>query len=61
MCAGQSSEFSVTLMAFVLELTLSRRRMVNAVAGPRARDLSQGAVGGMLGQLGYSQSEVVKL
>ncbi|ORY90191.1 hypothetical protein BCR35DRAFT_299760 [Leucosporidium creatinivorum] len=36
-------------------------QMVNAVAGPRARDLSQGPVGGMLGQLGYSQDEVVKL
>ncbi|KAK4055153.1 hypothetical protein OIV83_000433 [Microbotryomycetes sp. JL201] len=35
--------------------------MVEAVAGPRARDLSQGPVGGMLRQLGYSDDQVVKL
>ncbi|KAM0793535.1 hypothetical protein ACM66B_000973 [Microbotryomycetes sp. NB124-2] len=35
--------------------------MVEAVAGPRARDLSQGPVGGMLLQLGYTNDEVVKL
>lgn len=37
------------------------RRMVNAIAGPRARDLSQGPIGGILGELGYGKGEVVKL
>ncbi|GAA5858720.1 hypothetical protein JCM8547_004955 [Rhodosporidiobolus lusitaniae] len=35
--------------------------MVNAVAGPRGRNFSQGPVGGILGELGYKQGEVVKL
>lgn len=35
--------------------------MVTAVAGPRARDLSQGPVGGILGRLGYTSQEVIKL
>ncbi|GAA6002697.1 hypothetical protein JCM10207_007632 [Rhodosporidiobolus poonsookiae] len=35
--------------------------MVNAVAGPRGRNFSQGPVGGMLKELGYKEGEVVKL
>ncbi|GAA5827251.1 hypothetical protein JCM11251_001191 [Rhodosporidiobolus azoricus] len=35
--------------------------MINAVAGPRGRNFSQGPVGGILGELGYSSKEVVKL
>lgn len=35
--------------------------MVNAVAGPRGRNFSQGSVGGILGELGYTKQEVVKL
>lgn len=37
------------------------RSMVEAVAGPRGRNFSQGRVGGILQQLGYSEKEVVKL
>lgn len=36
-------------------------RMINAVAGPRGRNFSQGPVGGYLRELGYSENEVVKL
>jgi len=36
-------------------------RMINAVAGPRARNFSQGPVGGILKELGYTDKEVVKL
>ncbi|GAA5836581.1 hypothetical protein JCM3766R1_006960 [Sporobolomyces carnicolor] len=35
--------------------------MINAVAGPRGRNFSQGPVGGYLRELGYSENEVVKL
>ncbi|GAA5888834.1 hypothetical protein JCM6882_002871 [Rhodosporidiobolus microsporus] len=35
--------------------------MVNAIAGPRGRNFSQGPVGGVLGELGYSSKEVMKL
>ncbi|GAA5867904.1 hypothetical protein JCM3774_004716 [Rhodotorula dairenensis] len=35
--------------------------MVEAVAGPRGRNFSQGRVGGILQQLGYTEKEVVKL
>ncbi|KAK4701549.1 cytochrome-b5 reductase, partial [Phenoliferia sp. Uapishka_3] len=35
--------------------------MVAHVAGPRARNLSQGPVGGILGELGYTSQEVIKL
>ncbi|GAA6013289.1 hypothetical protein JCM11491_006343 [Sporobolomyces phaffii] len=35
--------------------------MINAVAGPRGRNFSQGKVGGILRELGYSEHEVVKL
>lgn len=62
-CADRSSE-SVSAPLRVNALltpSLRRRRMVNAVAGPRARDLSQGPVGGMLGRLGYGNDEVIKL
>ncbi|KAJ6539085.1 hypothetical protein B0H19DRAFT_1177051 [Mycena capillaripes] len=35
--------------------------MINAIAGPYGRNFSQGVVGGILGDLGYSSSEVRKL
>ncbi|GAA5934580.1 hypothetical protein JCM10213_002018 [Rhodosporidiobolus nylandii] len=35
--------------------------MLNAVAGPRGRNFSQGPVGGILQELGYTSKEVVKL
>ncbi|GAA6043239.1 hypothetical protein JCM8097_008477 [Rhodosporidiobolus ruineniae] len=35
--------------------------MVEAVAGPRGRNFSQGPVGGILRELGYTDKEVVKL
>ncbi|KAK4057725.1 hypothetical protein OIO90_001373 [Microbotryomycetes sp. JL221] len=35
--------------------------MIESIAGRRARDLSQGPVGGLLKQLGYNENEVVKL
>ncbi|GAA5922924.1 cytochrome b5 reductase family protein [Sporobolomyces koalae] len=35
--------------------------MINALAGPRGRNFSQGRVGGILKELGYSEHEVVKL
>ncbi|GAA6063917.1 hypothetical protein JCM10212_003535 [Sporobolomyces blumeae] len=59
----------------VLEQTIGRRDpavrravvvcgpegMVQAVAGPRGRNFSQGPVGGMLRELGYTDKDVVKL
>lgn len=42
-------------------LQLSSCSMVEAVAGPRGRNFSQGRVGGILQQLGYTEKEVVKL
>jgi cytochrome-b5 reductase len=36
-------------------------RMINALAGPRARDLSAGPVRGVLGELGFDSSNVQKL
>lgn len=38
-----------------------RFRMINAIAGPRGRNFSQGPVGGYLKELGYAEKEVVKL
>ncbi|GAA5898993.1 cytochrome b5 reductase family protein [Sporobolomyces salmoneus] len=35
--------------------------MIEAIAGPRGRNFSQGKVGGVLGELGYGENEVVKL
>ncbi|KAF7353036.1 NADH-cytochrome B5 reductase [Mycena venus] len=35
--------------------------MINAIAGPYGRNFSQGPVGGVLGELGYSSNEVRKL
>jgi cytochrome-b5 reductase len=35
--------------------------MINAIVGPFGRGLTQGTVGGILGQMGYSSSEVRKL
>ncbi|GAA5987634.1 hypothetical protein JCM11641_001175 [Rhodosporidiobolus odoratus] len=35
--------------------------MINTVAGPRGRNFSQGPVGGILEELGYSEKEVIKL
>lgn len=37
------------------------RRMINVVAGPRGRNFSQGPVGGILKELGYTEREVIKL
>lgn len=36
-------------------------RMIEAVAGPRGRNFSQGRVGGVLKELGFTEKEVVKL
>lgn len=36
-------------------------RMVAAVAGPFGRNMSQGPVGGVLGEMGYKSDEVWKL
>ncbi|KAJ6516180.1 ferredoxin reductase-like C-terminal NADP-linked domain-containing protein [Mycena sanguinolenta] len=35
--------------------------MINAIAGPYGRNFSQGPIGGVLGELGYTSSEVRKL
>ncbi|GAA5997244.1 cytochrome b5 reductase family protein [Rhodotorula paludigena] len=35
--------------------------MINVVAGPRGRNFSQGPVGGILKELGYTEREVLKL
>jgi cytochrome-b5 reductase len=35
--------------------------MIAAIAGPRGRNLSQGKVGGALGELGYKKDQVYKL
>jgi cytochrome-b5 reductase len=35
--------------------------MIRALAGPYGRNFSQGEVGGALGELGYTSSEVRKL
>ncbi|SCZ87356.1 BZ3500_MvSof-1268-A1-R1_Chr2-2g04822 [Microbotryum saponariae] len=35
--------------------------MITDLAGPRARDLSPGPIGGVLGKLGYTSSQVLKL
>ena len=47
--------------AIANRLTYHSHRMVEAVAGPRARDGSQGEVGGVLRTLGYTREQVVKL
>lgn len=36
-------------------------RMIAAIAGPRARNLTDGPVGGVLGELGFTPAEVRKL
>ena len=35
--------------------------MVAAIAGPRGRNLTQGRVGGVLGELGAGEAQVYKL
>ncbi|KZT53682.1 hypothetical protein CALCODRAFT_500829 [Calocera cornea HHB12733] len=45
----------------VLFLVCGPEPMVEAYAGPRARDLSEGEVGGVLGGMGYGRGEVRKL
>ena len=35
--------------------------MINAISGPYGRNFSQGPVGGVLGEMGYSSKEVWKL
>ncbi|KDE05694.1 hypothetical protein MVLG_03928 [Microbotryum lychnidis-dioicae p1A1 Lamole] len=35
--------------------------MITELAGPRARDLSPGPIGGVLGKLGYTSNQVLKL
>lgn len=35
--------------------------MINAIAGPRARNLTEGPVGGALGELGFTSADVRKL
>ena len=36
-------------------------RMINAISGPYGRNFSQGIVGGILGNMGYTSSQVYKL
>ncbi|EJU05130.1 hypothetical protein DACRYDRAFT_76203 [Dacryopinax primogenitus] len=45
----------------VLFLVSGPEGMVQAFAGPRARDLTEGQVGGVLGGMGYGRGEVRKL
>jgi len=45
----------------VLFLVCGPEPMVEAFAGPRARDLTEGEIGGMLGEMGYGKGEVRKL
>jgi cytochrome-b5 reductase len=35
--------------------------MINAISGPYGRNFSQGLVGGVLGEMGYTSKEVWKL
>jgi cytochrome-b5 reductase len=35
--------------------------MIGAIAGPYGRNLSQGPIGGILGNLGYTSNQVYKL
>ncbi|KAJ7276118.1 hypothetical protein B0H12DRAFT_4137 [Mycena haematopus] len=45
----------------ILFLVCGPESMINAIAGPYGRNFSQGPVGGILGELGYTSSEVRKL
>ncbi|KAG5724995.1 NADH-cytochrome b5 reductase 2 [Termitomyces sp. T112] len=45
----------------VLFLVCGPDPMISAIAGPFGRNLSQGAVGGVLGEMGFTSSEVYKL
>jgi len=45
----------------ILFLVCGPEQMVAAIAGPYGRNLSQGEVGGILGELGYTSSRVRKL
>jgi hypothetical protein len=36
-------------------------RMIDAISGPYGRNYSQGIVGGVLGEMGYTSNEVWKL
>lgn len=42
-------------------ILLHSERMVTAIAGPYGRNFSQGEVGGILGELGYTSDQVRKL
>ena len=55
---------SRTVRAFLspsLYLTLLFFRMINAISGPYGRNFSQGVVSGILGNMGYTSSQVYKL
>ncbi|KAJ7095136.1 ferredoxin reductase-like C-terminal NADP-linked domain-containing protein, partial [Mycena belliarum] len=45
----------------ILFLICGPEPMINAIAGPYGRNFSQGDVGGVLGELGYTSKEVRKL
>lgn len=45
----------------VLVMACGRKAMTNAIAGPKAKDWSQGPVGGILADLGYSSEQVWKV
>ncbi|KAF5321649.1 hypothetical protein D9619_001002 [Psilocybe cf. subviscida] len=45
----------------ILFLVCGPEAMIGAIAGPFGRNLSQGPVGGLLGKMGYTSSEVYKL
>ncbi|KZT19294.1 riboflavin synthase domain-like protein [Neolentinus lepideus HHB14362 ss-1] len=45
----------------VLFLVCGPDQMISAIAGPMGRNLSQGDVGGILGELGYNSEQVWKL
>ncbi|KAM0756512.1 ferredoxin reductase-like protein [Meredithblackwellia eburnea MCA 4105] len=58
---GKGGDAGVTVSGKKMVVVCGPEGMVNAIAGPRARDLSQGPVGGVLGQLGYTSDQVIKL
>ncbi|KAK2466478.1 hypothetical protein APHAL10511_002120 [Amanita phalloides] len=50
-----------TLQKRILFLVCGPEPMINAISGPYGRNFSQGSVGGILGEMGYTSREVWKL
>ncbi|KAJ7047631.1 hypothetical protein C8F04DRAFT_937064 [Mycena alexandri] len=55
------TQASVNAPRKTLFLVCGPEPMISAIAGPYGRNLSQGEIGGVLGELGYTSSEVYKL